>query len=292
MLRGETPKECRSGKTTPSGSERSAKSRCSGSTCWWLRARACRSASARASLDFSVSLLMSMGSPRQRARIAAARGSFPRQRPDAGEWHEVASVATPDPIGFLAKLAAGQLGLPFHIVHLPANPLQLGLELDHHLHSGEIDPPLGKPLDGSQPLDVTVRIPAGVPGRPGRAQQSLPLVDAKGLRMDPGQLGRDADDVHPPVAAALPRARHACHLARSRFRSRGGGSRYALPGIAPGSPAPAWTDVWAPPRSPSPAGLLALRPASPLRGRAAGRSCRRRSPGGSAGLPSRSMWAP
>ena len=54
---GATPSACSSGYTTPSGSESSANSRCSGSIVWWFRASACCRAPSSAACDFIVSLL-------------------------------------------------------------------------------------------------------------------------------------------------------------------------------------------------------------------------------------------
>src|SRR5688572_18915111 len=63
---------------------------------------------------------------------------------------------------------AGPLELPVHLLHLLADPLELDLHVDDHLHAGEVDAPLRQILDLLQLLYVAVRVAPRVPRRPGR----------------------------------------------------------------------------------------------------------------------------
>ena len=53
----------------------------------------------------------------------------------------------------------------------------------------------GQVLDAAQPLDVALAVAAAAALGAGRVDQALALVDAQGLGVDAGQLGRHRDDV-------------------------------------------------------------------------------------------------
>ena len=72
---------------------------------------------------------------------------------------------------------------------------QLGLELQHLLHAGQVEALAGELLDAAQLLDVLVAVAAAAAAGAGRVDQALALVDAQGLRVQPGQLGGHRDHV-------------------------------------------------------------------------------------------------
>src|SRR5918999_2305569 len=183
---------------TPSGSDSRAASRWSGSTTWWLCSPARRWASARACRDRIVNLSRSMSA------------SLPRQAWQR-QGHQLAAALLLEHPGDLAAAAPLSLEARQHLLELLASSLHLQLELHDHLDPREVDAPLGELLDHAQAGDVALGVPAGVPRRPGRMQQALPLVDPEGLGMHSGELRGHADDVDSSVLAPLLPLVHRLH---------------------------------------------------------------------------------
>ena len=74
-------------------------------------------------------------------------------------------------------------------------PGDLGLELEHPLDPGQVEALVGELLDAAEALDVLLAVAAAAAAGAGRVDQALALVDAQGLRVHAGQLGRHRDDV-------------------------------------------------------------------------------------------------
>ena len=77
----------------------------------------------------------------------------------------------------------------------PRSLLELGLQVQHHLHAGQVQALGGELLDAAEQRDVLVAVATAAADGPGRVDQALALVDAKRLRVQPGQLGGHRDDV-------------------------------------------------------------------------------------------------
>ena len=91
----------------------------------------------------------------------------------------------------LAGLGPGRL-------QLGAEPVHLGLELQHPAHALEVEPGVVRLLDAAQLVDVLLAVAAAAAAGAGRVEQALALVDAQGLGVHAGQLGGHRDDVHGP----------------------------------------------------------------------------------------------
>src|SRR5512133_821896 len=196
---GSAPARRTTGNTTPSGSASSAASRCSGSMRWWSLERASRWAVASASAARWVKLFTSMFALVCRGLGVSRRVLVADDGRGVGD--QVAAARAADRLDLLA-VAAGlgpQLGLQGG--HRGLEPLDLLGEGDHPPHTFQVHAVVGQPLDLQQPLDVPLGVAAGVGGGPLGPDQPLPLVDAQGLGVDPGQLGRDRD--HEPGPAPL-----------------------------------------------------------------------------------------
>ena len=73
------------------------------------------------------------------------------------------------------------------------------LELEQDPHPGEVDAEvLGQVADPEDPPDVVLAVEPDVRGRPGRADETLVLVDPQRARMDADDARRDADHVDRP----------------------------------------------------------------------------------------------
>ena len=66
----------------------------------------------------------------------------------------------------------------------------------HPFDAGQVEAGVGEVLDALEQIDVGVGVATAAALGASRIDQALALVDAKGLRVDAGQLGRDRDDVH------------------------------------------------------------------------------------------------
>ena len=73
--------------------------------------------------------------------------------------------------------------------------VELLFKLENSHDSRQVDAFIGQPLDPLEQRDVTLGVPARVPRRSLRPEQSLAFVDAKGLRVNTGQLGRNRNHV-------------------------------------------------------------------------------------------------
>src|SRR5919109_131407 len=156
----------------------SASRRCSGYSSGLPMRRASSCAAATASWDFSVSLLKSMSVVPGWDQID---GWLPRD--------EVAPVLA-------MHLADRAAHLSLHAVELPPHVLQLVFETQHLLDAGEIESQLVRQLlDQAQPLQIAIRVQPRVPLRPPRADETLALVDAQGLRVHADEVGSDRDHV-------------------------------------------------------------------------------------------------
>ena len=88
----------------------------------------------------------------------------------------------------------GRLGLG--LGELPTEALVLGLQLHDLADALEVQTAGGELGDSAQRLDVVVAVATVAALRARRANQTAALVDAQGLRMHAGQLGRNRDDIH------------------------------------------------------------------------------------------------
>ena len=124
----------------------------------------------------------------------------------AGEPTTVSGGGSPRPArarrsGARARGRAGTGGvldggrLAAQLVELAAQLGELGLELQHPLHAGQVEPVGGELLDAAQLGDVGVAVAAAAAGGAGRVDEALALVDAQGLRVHAGELGGHRDDV-------------------------------------------------------------------------------------------------
>ena len=72
--------------------------------------------------------------------------------------------------------------------------VELGLEREHALDAGEVQPDLGRHLlDAPQPLDVGLGVQPRALRRAARLDQPARLVHPQRLRVHLGELGRDRD---------------------------------------------------------------------------------------------------
>src|SRR5262245_46846857 len=132
---------------------------------------------------------------RPAARSSRTRPALPRRQEDARERHDLA-------LGLRLLLAFAQPIL--QLVGLGTERVELCLQLDDHLHAGEVDPALLREvLDLAEQRDVTVGVAPGVAGRALRRDEALALVDAERLRVHAGELCGDADDVDGAILVAL-----------------------------------------------------------------------------------------
>ena len=72
-------------------------------------------------------------------------------------------------------------------------------ELEHPLHTGEIETLVGQFLDLLQKPDVGLAVATAAATGSGRFEQALALVDPQRLRMHAGQFRRHRDDVDGPA---------------------------------------------------------------------------------------------
>src|SRR6266536_2220547 len=161
---------------------------CAGSTSCWSCAAATCCAVPRASCDLWVSLLFrsirslsSVSAPPATSRTGGERppslldgtqrdgppapGGFrvgralasvlrraapkpPLGAPHVRQRHDLGPELAPDPVHRPANLFLRLPRLLPHQLHPLAQPVQLVLHLDDHLHPGEVHPFLGEPLDG------------------------------------------------------------------------------------------------------------------------------------------------
>src|SRR5581483_7637702 len=116
------------------------------------------------------------------------------------EGDEVAAVLAVDVGHRLVGLAPQLVDLVLEPADLVAGAVELFLEGDDPLHSGQAHALVGQLLDPLEAVNVAV----GVAPRPAdgalRLHQALALVDAQRLGMDAGQLGRHRNDVERTVA--------------------------------------------------------------------------------------------
>jgi hypothetical protein len=110
-------------------------------------------------------------------------------------------------------------------VHL----VELGLEREHALDAGEVQPELARHLlDAAQTLDVLLRVQARALRRALRLDQAARLVHAQRLRVHLRELGGDGDHEHAAAALdgdardATPRHRRLRGSGRRRTASRAG----------------------------------------------------------------------
>src|SRR6266516_830678 len=206
---GSAPARRTTGKTIPSGSESRATSRCSGSIRWWSEASALRWALASASCALWVNALTSMDTSTSSwystaSRVLLFSGSV------VAAWRLVAN----DRGGVADQVTAGRAAGRLQLLAVSAGlrrqrllqggdarlqPVDLLLQCDHPGDPGEVDAQGGQLLDRAQALDVTLGVAARVGRGPLGPYQTLALVDAQGLGMNAGQLGRHGDDEYCPV---------------------------------------------------------------------------------------------
>src|SRR6266571_2389865 len=139
------------------------------------------------------------------SRFGGRSGQLVAQLPQSRERNEV-RPGTSDARAFELAVHpfAGPVQLGGQLLGPAAEPFDLVLHLQDHLHPGEVDPVLlGQPLDHAESGDVSLGVPAGVPGRTGRLEKALALVDAERLGVHPGQLGGHADHVDSPLVEPL-----------------------------------------------------------------------------------------
>src|SRR2546430_11812644 len=107
--------------------------------------------------------------------------------------------------------------LALHAVEPAAHVLHLVLQLQHLLHTGEVEAELVRQLlDQPQALEIQLGVEARVPLRPLRPDQAPALVDAQRLRMHADEVGRDGDHVARAVVHHSPRSlkRRSCSSLR------------------------------------------------------------------------------
>src|SRR3954447_4403371 len=93
-------------------------------------------------------------------------------------------------------LVGGGLELDPQRGHLADEHLHRVLEVEHADGAGQVEAELARQrADLAQALHVAVGVAARAAGRAPRPYEALRLVRAEGLRMHPGQLGRDRDRV-------------------------------------------------------------------------------------------------
>src|SRR6266545_4490934 len=195
---GSAPARRTTGKTTPSGSDNRATSRCSGSMRWWSLATAVRWATASACWARWVKVFRSMvvasvsdvPQPLLRGFVADDRGGVGDEVAAGRAAGRLQLLAMPAGLGTQLGLEGRQAGL---------EPVELLGQLDDPAHALEVDAMPGQPLDLQEPLDVPLGVAARVGGGPLGADQALALVDPEGLGVDAGQLGGDRDHEHRPV---------------------------------------------------------------------------------------------
>src|SRR5262245_36974197 len=184
------------GRTMPSAWPNRASSRWSGVTSGFDACLAASMAELKASWTLSV---QRFGSSAMRRYYLPLRkvdthtlkfwlGALPVLAAPAGLEHG-RSLADGDQLAAVLAMGLGQLG---------PQPGHLGLQLQHPLHAVEVEALVGQLLDAAELLDVGVAVPAAAAGGARRVDQPLALVDAQGLRMDPGQLGGHRDHIHRP----------------------------------------------------------------------------------------------
>jgi len=85
---------------------------------------------------------------------------------------------------------------------LRTQPIDLGVESPnlfferkHTLYSGEVEALVGQTLDLLETFDVCIAVSAAAAPGACRVNKTLPLVNAKRLRVYTSQLGRDRDDI-------------------------------------------------------------------------------------------------
>src|ERR1700704_1695372 len=109
-----------------------------------------------------------------------------------GDGDEISAVLAMHPVDRLTGLVEGPVELGPRVV-------ELGLELENLLHTGEADALVGELLDPAEQHDVTLGVPAAATLRTRRLDQALALVDAQRLRMHAGELRGHRDDVQRPL---------------------------------------------------------------------------------------------
>src|SRR5215218_11193106 len=189
---GSAPARRTTGKTTPSGSDSRATSRCSGSMRWWSPATAVRWATPSACWARWVKVFRSMGlafvsdapQPRLRGFVADDRGGVGDDVAAGRPARRLQLLAVAAALGPQLGLEGGQAGL---------EPRDLLGQLDDPADPLQVDAVPGQPLDLQQALDVPLGVAARVGGGPLGADQALALVDPQRLGVDAGQLCGDRD---------------------------------------------------------------------------------------------------
>src|SRR5690606_21359335 len=116
----------------------------------------------------------------------ARRTSAPRRAVEGyclGDRHEIAPVLT-------VGLGDGSSCLRLQLADLLVELGDLGFALEDALHAGEVETFVRELLDALQSGDVGVAVPTAAPAGSCRVDKSFALVDAQGLRVHAGQLGR------------------------------------------------------------------------------------------------------
>ncbi len=122
-----------------------------------------------------------------------------------------------DEVPAIAAMGAleGRCGLGAGVLKFGTQRNDLLLEFEHSLHSREVETLLGEVLNAMQSLDVTLAVAAGTPAGASRIEQTLALVDAKGLGVHTCELGGNRDHEHRAATVAtpssLPTNRHGLH---------------------------------------------------------------------------------
>src|SRR5690606_4417659 len=131
------------------------------------------------------------------------RGGLPSVRPPQDERAVAAGRALAAGHDPDLTRGAGREHAPARLHDLPqrldlrAQPLDLRLEGEDPLDAREVDALLdGEALDLAQDRDVPQRVAPPPAGRASGRDDAEPVVLAQGLRVHPGELGRDGDDEH------------------------------------------------------------------------------------------------